>query len=153
MWWTAGRQASLSFPISWSLLQRMYVELVMPSNHLILCHPFFFCPQSFLASGSFPMSRLLRPGNNTAPADTPPRSTAEHPQMTAKEAYSLDNTLPLARQELPRNTGPKPCPHTTVPTPPSTPIPNRPSSRSQPAWSQGPSLAPADYFKIRASQL
>ena len=67
------------------------------------------------------MSRLLRPGNNTAPADTPPRSTAEHPQMTAKEAYSLDNTLPLARQELPRNTGPKPCPHTTVPTPPSTP--------------------------------
>ena len=31
----------------------------MPSSHLILCCPYFSCPQSFLASGSFPMSRLF----------------------------------------------------------------------------------------------
>ena len=32
------RQASLSFTVSWSLLKLMSIELVMPSNHLILCH-------------------------------------------------------------------------------------------------------------------
>ena len=34
--WTAARQASLSFTISWSLLKSMSIESVMPSNHLIL---------------------------------------------------------------------------------------------------------------------
>ena len=37
--WTAAHQASLSFTISWSLLKLMSIELVMPSNHLILGHP------------------------------------------------------------------------------------------------------------------
>ena len=37
--WTAAQQASLSFTISWSLLKLMFIESVMPSNHLILCHP------------------------------------------------------------------------------------------------------------------
>ena len=37
--WTAVRQASLSITNSWSLLKLMSTELVMPSNHLILCHP------------------------------------------------------------------------------------------------------------------
>ena len=37
---TAARQASLSFTISQSLHKLMSTELVMPSNHLILCHPF-----------------------------------------------------------------------------------------------------------------
>ena len=37
--WTAACQASLSFTISWNLLKFMSVKLVMPSNHLILCHP------------------------------------------------------------------------------------------------------------------
>ena len=37
--WTAARQASLSFTISRSLLKLMPIELVMPSNHLVLCHP------------------------------------------------------------------------------------------------------------------
>ena len=37
--WTAARQASLSFTISWILLKLMCVESVMPSNHLTLCHP------------------------------------------------------------------------------------------------------------------
>ena len=35
--WTASRQASLSFTISWSLLKLMSIDSVMPSNHLILC--------------------------------------------------------------------------------------------------------------------
>ena len=37
--WPAARQASLSFTISWSFLKLMSIKSVMPSNHLILCHP------------------------------------------------------------------------------------------------------------------
>ena len=37
--WTAARQASLSFTISWSLLKLISIELAMPCNHLILCRP------------------------------------------------------------------------------------------------------------------
>ena len=42
--WTAARQASLSFTIPWSLLKLMFIESVMPSNHLILCHPLLLLP-------------------------------------------------------------------------------------------------------------
>ena len=45
--WTAARQASLSITISRSLLKLMSIESVMPSNHLILCHPLFFLPSIF----------------------------------------------------------------------------------------------------------
>ena len=37
--WTAACQASLSITNSWSLLKLMSIELVMPSSHLVLCHP------------------------------------------------------------------------------------------------------------------
>ena len=45
--WTAARQASLSFTISWSLLTLMSIEPVMPSNHLILCRSLLFLPSIF----------------------------------------------------------------------------------------------------------
>ena len=45
--WTAACQASLSFTISWSLLQLMFIELVMPSNHFILCCPLLLLPSTF----------------------------------------------------------------------------------------------------------
>ena len=45
--WTEARQASLSITNSQSLLKLMSVELVMPSNHLILCHPLLFPPSIF----------------------------------------------------------------------------------------------------------
>ena len=38
--WTVARQASLFFTISQSLLKLVSIKSVMPSNHLILCHPF-----------------------------------------------------------------------------------------------------------------
>ena len=41
---TAVYQASLSFTISWSLFKLMSIESMMPSNHLILCHPLIFLP-------------------------------------------------------------------------------------------------------------
>ena len=37
--WTTAHQASLLFTISWSFLKLTSIELMMPSNHLILCHP------------------------------------------------------------------------------------------------------------------
>ena len=45
--WTAAPQASLSFTISRGLLKLMSIELVIPSNHLILCHPLLFLPSVF----------------------------------------------------------------------------------------------------------
>ena len=47
-----AHQASLSITISWSLLKRMSIEPVMPSNHLILCNP-------LLLPSSFPSIRVL----------------------------------------------------------------------------------------------
>ena len=47
------------------LLKLMSIELVKPSNHLILCHPFCSCSQSFLASGSFPMSWFFASGGQS----------------------------------------------------------------------------------------
>ena len=45
--WTAAGQSSLFFTISWSLLKLMSIELVMPYNHLVLCHPFLLLPSVF----------------------------------------------------------------------------------------------------------
>ena len=45
--WTAACQALLSFTISWRLLRFMSTELVILSNHLILCHPLLHLPSIF----------------------------------------------------------------------------------------------------------
>ena len=42
--WIAARQASLSITSSWSSPKLMSIELVMPSSHLILCHPLLLLP-------------------------------------------------------------------------------------------------------------
>ena len=53
--WTAARQASLSITIAQSLLKLMSIELVMPSNHLTLCHPLL----SLLLPSTFPSIRVF----------------------------------------------------------------------------------------------
>ena len=60
--WTATYQASLSFTVSQSLLRFMSIELVMPSNHLVLCQSLLLLPSLFPASGSFPISLLFPSG-------------------------------------------------------------------------------------------
>ena len=45
--WTAACQASLSITNCWSLLKLMSIKLVMPSKHLILCHPLLLLPSIF----------------------------------------------------------------------------------------------------------
>ena len=45
--WTAAHQASWSVTVSWSLVILKSIESVMPSNHLILCHPLLLLPSVF----------------------------------------------------------------------------------------------------------
>ena len=58
--WTAAHQASLSIANSWSLLKPMSIESVMPSNHLILCHPFLLPPSIFPGIKVFSNESVLR---------------------------------------------------------------------------------------------
>ena len=57
--WTAARQASLSITNSWSLLKLMSIELVMPSNHLILCCPLLLPPSVFPSIRVFSSESVL----------------------------------------------------------------------------------------------
>ena len=57
--WTAAHQASLSITNSQSLLKLMSIESVMPSNHLILCHPLLLLPSIFLSIKVFSSESVL----------------------------------------------------------------------------------------------
>ena len=63
--WIAACRASLSITNSWSSLKLMSIESVMPSSHLILCHPLLFLPPIPSTSGSFPMSQLFAWGGQS----------------------------------------------------------------------------------------
>ena len=58
--WTAARQASLSFTNSRSPPKPMFIESVMPSNHLILCHPLILLPSIFPSIRVFSNELALR---------------------------------------------------------------------------------------------
>jgi len=58
--WTAARQASLSITNSWSLLKFLSIELVMPSNQLILCCLLLLLPSIFPSIGVFWNESVLR---------------------------------------------------------------------------------------------
>ena len=60
-----GLQDSLSFPISQSLLKPMFIELVMPYNHLILCHPLLLPSSIFPSIRVFPKSHLFPSGDQS----------------------------------------------------------------------------------------
>ena len=59
--WTTACQASLSFAVSWSLLKLMSIESVMPSNHLVLCHPLLLLPSIFPSIRVFSVLRIRWP--------------------------------------------------------------------------------------------
>ena len=58
--WTATSQASLSITNSWSLLKLVSIESLMPSNHLILCHPLLLPPSVFPNIRVFSNEPILR---------------------------------------------------------------------------------------------
>ena len=57
--WNAAHQASLSIANTWSLLKLMSIELVMPSNHLILCHPLLLLPSIFPSIRGFSNESII----------------------------------------------------------------------------------------------
>ena len=57
--WIAAHQPLLSFTISRSLLKLKFIELIMPFNHLILCHPLFLLPSIFLSIRVFSYESAL----------------------------------------------------------------------------------------------
>ena len=73
--WTAECQASLSITNSQSLLKLMSVELVMPSNRLILCHPLLLPPSIFASIRVFSNESVLRirwPKHTSSPSNLLP---------------------------------------------------------------------------------
>ena len=88
--WTAACQASLSIINSWSLLKFMSIESVMPSNHLILCHPLLL-PSIFPSIRSFPRSQLFTSGGQSigVSASTSVPSN-EHPGLISFRMDWLD---------------------------------------------------------------
>ena len=58
--WTAACQASLSITNPWNLLKVMCIKSVMPSNYLILCHPFLLLPSIFPSIRVFSNESALR---------------------------------------------------------------------------------------------
>ena len=57
--WTAAQLASLSITNSWSLLKLMSIKSVMPSNHLLLCHPLLLPPSIFPSIRVFSSESVL----------------------------------------------------------------------------------------------
>ena len=57
--WTAACQASLSITNSWNLFKLMYIESVMPSDHLILCRPLLLLPSIFPSIRIFSNESIL----------------------------------------------------------------------------------------------
>ena len=57
--WTAAHRSSLSFTVSQSLLKLMSIESVIPSNHLILCHPLLLLPSILPSVGVFSSESAL----------------------------------------------------------------------------------------------
>ena len=98
--WTTAHQASLFFTISVSLLKLMHIESVMPSNHLILCHPLLLLPSLFLSIMSFLVSQLFASGGQSTEAS----ASASVLPMTSQGWFPLGLTglISLLSKELSR---------------------------------------------------
>ena len=81
-------QASLSLTISQSLPQFLSIASVMASRNFIFWYPLFLCPQSFPASGTFPVSQLFTPDDQ----NTGVSASASVLQMSIQGWFSLTLT-------------------------------------------------------------
>ena len=87
--WTAAYQASLSITNSQSLLKLMSTELVIPSNHPILCHPLLFIPSTFPSIRSFPVNQFFASGGQSIGA-------LAHSHYSSSTHQPLVNTILLS---------------------------------------------------------
>ena len=88
--WITACQASLSITIAWSPPKPMSIESVMPSNHFTLCHPLLLHPQSFPASGFFPVSQLFTSGGQSIGVSASTCPSNEHPGLISFRMDWLD---------------------------------------------------------------
>ena len=88
--WTAAHQASLSFTISPSLLKHMAIELVMPSNHVILCCPLLLPPSIISSTRVFSSESALCIRMNVSYTSGTQRnySTCYHSLGQVRESHS-----------------------------------------------------------------
>ena len=86
--WIATHQASLSITNSWSLLKLMSIESVMPSSHLILCHPLLLSPSIFPSIRDFLMSQFSPSGGQNFSFSISPSN--EHPGLISFRMDWLD---------------------------------------------------------------
>ena len=86
--WTAACQASLSITNSQSSLKLMSLESVMPSNHLLLCHPLLLLPSIFPSIWIFSMSQFFASGGQSIGVSA---STSVLP-MNTQDWYPLEWT-------------------------------------------------------------
>ena len=101
--WTAARQASLPFTISRSLLKLMSMESVVPSNHLVLCHPLLLLPSVFPSIRVFSLNIISiqygthsRPQNDCAGVKTLSLQILEKEPRSKQLIHSvLINTSPF----------------------------------------------------------
>ena len=78
-------QDSLSIINCQSLLKLISIKLVMPSNHLILCHPLSSCLQSFPASGSFHVNQFFTSSGQSIRASV----SASVPPINIQDLFPL----------------------------------------------------------------
>ena len=98
--WTAAHQASLSIANSQTLLKLMSIESVMPSKHLILCHPFLLPPSILPSISVFPMGQFFTSGGQS----TGVSASASVLPMNIQDWYPLGWTgwISLQSKGLPR---------------------------------------------------
>ena len=87
--WTAALQAALPFAVSHILLKLMSIELVMPSNHLVLCHPLLFLPSGFPSIRVFSNEQLFASGVHIYPELNSIKIIAQH----MKGYYFINTTM------------------------------------------------------------
>ena len=85
----AARQASLSITNSWNLLKLMSIELVMPSNHLILCWPLLLLPSIFPSIRVFSYKPVLL---HIRQQNTGVSASASVPPMNIQDRFPLGLT-------------------------------------------------------------
>ena len=88
--WTAACQASLSITNSRSLLKLMSTKSVMPSNHLIPCHPLLLPPSIFPSIRSFPMSQFFALGGQSIGVSVSTSPSNEHSGLISFRQDWLD---------------------------------------------------------------
>ena len=105
--WTEAHQSSLSITNSRNLLKLMSIESVMPSNHLILCHPLLLPPSIFPSIRVFQMSQLFASGGQrigvSASTSVLPMNTNEHPRLVSfrmdwSDLLAVQGTLKILLQ-------------------------------------------------------